>query len=89
VELRYGGPIEHLCRGTGWRALDCTTGEFLDLAADPGAGFRQWQAFRDQVVATHRARGADVVVDVALPGARIDAIVSSRAPSKRWWEFWK
>lgn len=32
------------------RALDCSTGEFLDAMSDPAAGFRQWRAYRDQIV---------------------------------------
>ena len=42
--------LARLCAHTGWRALDYSTGEFLDEAADPAAGLRGWRAFRDSVV---------------------------------------
>ena len=30
------------------RALDCSTGEFMDAMPDPSAGFQQWRAYRDK-----------------------------------------
>jgi len=32
------------------RAFDISSCEFLDRMADPGAGFRQWRAYRDKAV---------------------------------------
>jgi len=31
------------------RALDCSTGEFMDAMVDPGSGFQQWRAYKDKV----------------------------------------
>ena len=39
--------LARLCAHTGWRALDYSTGEFLDEAEDPAAGLRGWRALRD------------------------------------------
>jgi hypothetical protein len=41
------GVLARLCAHTGWRALDYSTGEFLDEAEDPAAGLRGWRALRD------------------------------------------
>jgi hypothetical protein len=35
------------------RALDCSTGEFMDAVPDPSAGFQQWRAYRDKVLGEH------------------------------------
>ena len=43
-------PLLRLCAHTGWRALDVSTGAFLDESDDPAAGLRGWRAFRDSVV---------------------------------------
>ena len=43
-------PLLRLCAHTGWRALDVSTGAFLDESGDPAAGLRGWRAFRDSVV---------------------------------------
>jgi hypothetical protein len=43
-------PIARLCEHTGWRALDYSTGDFLDEAADPAEGLRGRRAFRDRVI---------------------------------------
>ena len=32
------------------RAFDMSSCQFLDRMADPGSGFRQWQAYRDKVI---------------------------------------
>jgi hypothetical protein len=42
--------LARLCAHTGWRALDYSTGDFLDKADDPAAGLRGWRAFRDRVI---------------------------------------
>jgi hypothetical protein len=43
-------PLLRLCAHTGWRALDISTGGFLDEADDPAAGLRGWRAFRNRVI---------------------------------------
>jgi hypothetical protein len=43
-------PIERLWAHTGWRALDYSTGDFLDEAEDPATGLRGWRALRDSVI---------------------------------------
>ena len=42
--------LARLCAHTGWRALDYSTGDFLDEVEDPTAGLRGWRAFRDCVI---------------------------------------
>lgn len=37
------------------RALDCSTGDFLDAEAPEKASFERWQAYRDQVVGKYEA----------------------------------
>jgi hypothetical protein len=32
------------------RALDCSSGEFMDAMADPASGLQQWRAYRDKVL---------------------------------------
>ena len=45
--------VEHLlrlCAHTGWRALDISTGEFLDDSDDPASGLSGWRALRDRAI---------------------------------------
>jgi hypothetical protein len=35
--------LQRLCAQTGWRALDYSTGEFLDEQEDPAASLRGWR----------------------------------------------
>jgi hypothetical protein len=42
--------VVRLCAQAGWRALDISTGAFLDETSDPATGLRGWRAFRDSVV---------------------------------------
>lgn len=83
------GPIQQLCEETGWRALDCGTGEFIDFSDDPAARLRNWQTYRDQMAASYQEQGATVVLDQKFPGVRIDAIVSGVPRQKKWWQFWR
>jgi len=83
------GPIQRLCEETGWRALDCGDGEFIDFAGDPGAGLRKWQIYRDQMTALYQDQGSSVVADPKLPGVRVDAIASPASKPRKWWRFWK
>jgi hypothetical protein len=39
--------LQRLCERTGWRALDYSTGEFLDEAEDPATGLRGWRKLLD------------------------------------------
>ncbi len=49
--------IQYVCREMGWRALDISSGEFLDAMPDPAAGFHAWRAYRDHVIASSAADG--------------------------------
>lgn len=42
--------IADLCKATGWRALDCSTGEWLDLADPLHEGWSAFQEFRDRAI---------------------------------------
>jgi hypothetical protein len=42
--------VLRLCEHTGWRALDISTGDFLDEAEDPATGLRGWRALRDSAL---------------------------------------
>lgn len=42
--------IVTLCQRQGWSALDCSTGELLEHSAEPEAGLKAWQAYRDKVI---------------------------------------
>lgn len=42
--------ILELCRAGGWRAVDISTGDWLDTAEDPTEGLRGWRAFRDRAI---------------------------------------
>jgi hypothetical protein len=42
------GAIRRLCESTGWRALNMSTGDFMDFT---DAGPQQWHRYRDQVIA--------------------------------------
>ncbi|HEX5782302.1 MAG TPA: hypothetical protein VFX80_10280 [Solirubrobacteraceae bacterium] len=42
--------LQRLCAHTGWRALDYSTGDFLDESEDPATGLRGWRALRDSAV---------------------------------------
>jgi hypothetical protein len=35
--------LQRLCAQTGWRALDYSTGEFLDESENPAAGLQGWR----------------------------------------------
>lgn len=54
LHVRGGGDaistITAFARLQGWSALDCSTGEFLDLENPSQAGWEGFQAYRDKVV---------------------------------------
>jgi hypothetical protein len=43
-------PIVALCRAHGWVAFDTTAGDFIDLNAPSSAGWKEFQAFRDEAI---------------------------------------
>jgi hypothetical protein len=85
------GPIRALYNRTGWRALDMSAGELLDLERDPGKSLRSWGAYRNGISPGAPNRG----VLFTLPGGGqvvVDAVAaSSPAPkqTKPWWRFWR
>jgi hypothetical protein len=79
--------IQHVCEHTGWRALDTSTGDFIDSAQDPTKGLRQWRTFRDQVVTSLEAEGKEVITDAKVGGIGVDAKVVT-PKKKKWWQFW-
>jgi hypothetical protein len=42
--------VIRIAAAAGLRALDISTGKFLEASDDAGGGFRKWRAFRDRVV---------------------------------------
>lgn len=71
------GAIVQLCHENGWQAIDCSSGEFLELAPDAGAGLAAWQTYRDHVLQPPQ------------PAAPLPAAPSSRlrhwlAAGRRW-----
>jgi hypothetical protein len=84
------GAIQRVCERTGWRALDMSGSGFINFAEDPAAGLRQWRIFRDRTVASLKAEGKEVITDVKVGRARVDAVVVTKPEKKRkWWQFWK
>ena len=85
------GPIRTLCDRTGWRALDMSAGELLDLETDPAKSLRSWGAYRSSISPAAPSRG----VLFTLPGGGqvvVDAVTapsSSPKQSKPWWRFWR
>ena len=39
-----------LCQQLGWKALDSTTGKFIDFDDDPARGLRLWREYKDKIV---------------------------------------
>lgn len=58
LHVRGGGDaiaaIARFAEPAGWSALDCSTGEFLDLRNPSQAGWEGFQAFRDRVLNRER-----------------------------------
>ncbi len=54
LHVRGGGDavaaIMALAGPSGWSALDCSTGEFLNALNPSDAGWKQFQAYRDRVL---------------------------------------
>jgi hypothetical protein len=68
--------IKRICEFTKWRALDTSTGNFLDFNNNPDEGFSQWRKFRDKVIPENNHP----------KGIKISKI---KKHNKKWWEFWK
>ena len=83
--------IHRICEHTGWRALDTTTGDFINFAQDPTKGLRQWRTYRDRVVASLRAEGEEVMTDVKVEAVTVtpEALATAKPKRKKWWHFWK
>jgi len=71
--------IERICKKTGWRALDTSTGNFIEFNQNPEKGLEQWRSYRNQVVKSLQDKGEKTLAD--------EKIVLS--PQKKWWQFWK
>jgi hypothetical protein len=41
-------PVMQIAKHFELRALDCSTGEFMDAMVDPASGLQQWRAYRDK-----------------------------------------
>lgn len=81
--------IQHICENTDWRALDTTTGDFINFADDPAKGLRQWRMFRNRVIASLEAEGKEVITDVRVGRTGADAIAFTKPKKKTWRQFWK
>ncbi len=46
--------IKKICDYTGWKALDCTSGDFIDFKHHPEDGFSTWREFKDDVIRNNR-----------------------------------
>lgn len=61
LHVRGGGDaiaaIVTFARPLGWSALDCSTGEFLNLDHPSQAGWEGFQAYRDKVIDTCQEEG--------------------------------
>ncbi len=58
LHVRGGGnavaPIVAMCKHFGWQALDCSTGDFIDLNEPSTKSWEHFQAYRDRVVSPYR-----------------------------------
>ena len=72
--------IDRICQYSRWRALDTSTGDFMNFSKNPAAGLQQWRAFRDQVFASLGEDG-----EVPEKGVRL-TITDTK---KKWWQFWR
>jgi hypothetical protein len=81
--------IQHICDQSGWRAIDTSTGDFINFTKDPAEGLRQWRTFRNQVVASLEAGGKEVVTDAKVGMVWVDAIEVAKPKKKKWWQFRK
>lgn len=56
LHVRGGGDplpaIVSICKSNGWVALDCSSGELISLDAPSSKSWREFQGYRDQIVAS-------------------------------------
>jgi hypothetical protein len=61
LHVRGGGDaiaaIMSIVRPLGWSAVDCSTGEFLDLDNPSQVGWVAFQAFRDRIIRELQGEG--------------------------------
>ncbi|GAA5509349.1 hypothetical protein Rcae01_04848 [Novipirellula caenicola] len=54
LHVRGGGdavtPLVQMCRHFGWMAVDCSSGDFIDLDSPDAESWSRFQAYRDKVV---------------------------------------
>jgi hypothetical protein len=59
LHVRGGGdpltPITSMCKSNGWIALDCSSGELVNLDAPSSKSWQEFQGFRDKIVASTQA----------------------------------
>lgn len=83
-------PIRAVCNATGWQALDCSDGELIDFAADPGRGLRAWREYRDRAGLAGPVKGVSLTT---REGHRVffdDLQPAATRPSprrRRWWQL--
>ncbi|RLE23549.1 MAG: hypothetical protein DRJ65_11620 [Acidobacteria bacterium] len=85
-------PIQTLCTGYGWQALDFSDGELICFDSDPAKGLRAWREYRDRVAPGGPAKG----VSLTTPdGGRVffdsfpNQSTQPKNHKKPWWQFWK
>ena len=42
--------LQLLCARTGWRAIDTSSGDFINFAANPAQGLQAWRAYAQRVI---------------------------------------
>lgn len=59
LHVRGGGDpfpaIVSICKANGWVALDCSSGELINLESPSPKSWREFQGFRNQIVASTEA----------------------------------
>ena len=59
LHVRGGGDplsaITAMCKSNGWVALDCSSGDLINLDAPSSKSWKEFQGYRDQIVASTQA----------------------------------
>lgn len=42
--------IKKICQKTAWRAIDTSSGDFMNFDNNPEVGFNEWKEYRDKVI---------------------------------------
>ena len=42
--------VKRICTNTGWRAIDFSTGNFIDFENNPENGLHVWRTYKNQIV---------------------------------------